>query len=294
MTFRPRMTSVHEGISVVGELQFRAWNGVVADLWHARLAAGARGEYVSEHPRMFVLLEQRGGPFYMRTSPGGAGRGHNAGCMSFVPAGMPLWGDCEVSSEVRHLDLHFEPRLLADRLGEDFDSEALESPRLVFSSERLFGLAALLAEECAAPQGLHDLYGESLTLALMIDFLGLQRRCRQERGRSPLAAWQLRRVTDYMAENCGRSIRLQELADLVNLSQSYFSHAFKASTGLPPHRWQMNARIAHAQALLLRGGASLTEIAAATGFADQAHLTRAFRRIVGDTPASWQRARRSA
>jgi AraC-like DNA-binding protein len=93
-----------------------------------------------------------------------------------------------------------------------------------------------------------------------------------------------------MTENCIRNIRIEELADLTGLSQSYFSHAFKASTGLPPHQWQMKARIDRVKALLRNRSLSLTEIAAETGFSDPAHFTRSFRRQTGASPSAWRRA----
>jgi len=111
-----------------------------------------------------------------------------------------------------------------------------------------------------------------------------------DRKRSKLATWQLRRVIDFIEGNCLRAIRLEELAQLCGLSQSYFSHAFKASTGLPPHRWQMRARIARVKEMLAAGDLSLTMIAAETGFSDPAHFARVFRREVGTSPSSWRRA----
>jgi AraC family transcriptional regulator len=289
MKFRPNMTSQREGITVIGDLQCRVWDGVIADLWHAELGAGARGEYVGGYPRLFVLLEEIGGPFQTRLSPE-AGPVEAAGNLSFVPAGLPLYGQCDVHSEIRHLDLHIDPAKLEARLGEDFDAAALERPRLMFHDDRIFALARLIAEECSASRACHDLYGESLTLALFIDLFGVARR--EERRRTPLADWQLRRVTEFIEANYERAIRLQELADLVDLSQSYFSHAFKAATGLPPHRWQMNERVRRAKLLLMTGTDTLADVAAKTGFSDQAHLTRAFRQLSGSTPGAWQKANR--
>ncbi len=159
----------------------------------------------------------------------------------------------------------------------------------MFHDERFLQLARLIAAECLNPQPLHDLYGDGLTLALFIDLMKLNRS--SARKRSQLASWQLRRVVEYIEENSVRNIRLEELAGLAGLSQSHFSHAFKASTGVAPHQWQTNARIERAKHLLLKNEASLTAIAAETGFSDQAHFTRVFRKAVGTTPALWKRSR---
>ena len=66
-----------------------------------------------------------------------------------------------------------------------------------------------------------------------------------------LAPWQLRRVVEYLDAHLPERVDLAHLAALVGLSQSHFSRAFKASTGMAPYRWQLDARIRRAQALLI-------------------------------------------
>lgn len=296
MTFQPRMTSTVEGITILEDLRWRRWNGVIADVWNVECAAGARGHYVSHDARLFVVLEREGSPSDVQLSADGTTRTvrRTPHRMSFVPAGMPLWSRIEDQVRVRHLDLHFHAPTLSERLGEELDPGRLATPRLDFLNERIFALAGMIAEECMEPDRHHDLYGDGLTLALFIDLLELGRGpVAAEAGRrAMLSARQLRRVTDFIEANCTRNIRLQELADLAGLSQSYFSRAFKTATNVPPHQWHMKARLRKVQALLADTDLPLTEIAASTGFADQAHLTRAFRRLAGITPAAWRRTRR--
>nr|WP_246679980.1 helix-turn-helix domain-containing protein [Mesorhizobium sp. B1-1-9] len=59
---------------------------------------------------------------------------------------------------------------------------------------------------------------------------------------------------------------------------------------MPPHRWQMQARIDRAKAMMARETASLGDITEATGFFDQAHLTRVFKAVVGVTPGAWMKS----
>ena len=291
MTFQPRMHNRISGFNVVGGLQRRNWNGIVADLWEVECAPDAGGFYVGEDPRVFIMLEARGGGnCNLKVAPHARGivRNYHNQAISYVPAGMELWAEVIDLSFVRHLDLHFDVDVLQRRLMEDFDARPIETPRLMFNDPRIMALAELIAAECANPQPLHDLYGDGLSLGLIIDLMKVNRT--EPRKRSQLATWQLRRAIDYVEENCLRSIRLEELAALTGLSQSHFSHAFKASTGIAPHQWQVNARLRNAKQLILKGEHSLTEIAAETGFADQAHFTRVFRKNFGTTPAHWQKA----
>jgi AraC-like DNA-binding protein len=84
-------------------------------------------------------------------------------------------------------------------------------------------------------------------------------------------------------------IRLSELAALTGLSMSHFSVAFKQSTGMPPHRWQLQARVLNAKQLLRRRELRISEVAKLTGFVDQSHFTRTFRQFVRLTPMTWRR-----
>ncbi|SOC35849.1 AraC family transcriptional regulator [Rhizobium subbaraonis] len=293
MNFQPRMNNKISGFHVVGDLRRRHWNGIVADLWDVECAPNAGGFYVGQDPRIFIVLEaEGGGNCNLKVAPSARGmvQSDHRHAISYVPAGMELWAEVVDLSFVRHLDLHFDIDILRQRLADEFDSQPVETPRLMFDDPRIMSLAELIAAECANPQPLHDLYGDGLSLALIIDLFKVNRP--QPRKRSQLAAWQLRRVTDYIDENCLRSIRLEELAGLTGLSQSHFSHAFKATTGLAPHQWQMNARLERAKNILRKHDTPLTAIAAETGFADQAHFTRVFRKNVGTTPARWRKMTR--
>ena len=83
-----------------------------------------------------------------------------------------------------------------------------------------------------------------------------------------------------------------ELRATVGLSESWFTHVFKQTTGETPQQWQRTRRVALAQKQLTETDLSVAEIALQLGFADQAHLTKAFRQVAGDTPASWRRLQR--
>ena len=112
--------------------------------------------------------------------------------------------------------------------------------------------------------------------------------------RGALAAWQMRRLTGHIDANIGRRISISELAALLHLSPSHFHRAFKSAFGVAPHRYLARRRIEVAQGLMLTTHNTLSEIALQCGLADQSHLSRWFRRVVGDTPHAWRRMRRGA
>lgn len=104
-----------------------------------------------------------------------------------------------------------------------------------------------------------------------------------------LAPWQVKRLKTFIAENISASICLDDLARQVNLSTSYFSAAFKVSFGVSPHSYVVSRRVEYAKHRMLHSDAPLCEIALDCGLADQAHLSRVFRRMTGTTPSAWRR-----
>jgi AraC family transcriptional regulator len=106
-----------------------------------------------------------------------------------------------------------------------------------------------------------------------------------------LAPWKLHKVLAHIEANLNTSIRNRDLAEVARLSTFHFNVAFRNSVGEPPHGYIIRRRVERAQGLMLSSEKPLSEIAAECGLADQAHLTRLFRRIVGESPAAWRRAR---
>lgn len=98
-----------------------------------------------------------------------------------------------------------------------------------------------------------------------------------------------RRMREYMHDNLTAPIRLQELAQAANLSPFQALRRFKASYGMTPHRYLTNIRLFKAKCLLTDGMA-IADAAAASGFADQAHFTRWYKRIYGTTPGKYAAA----
>jgi len=104
-----------------------------------------------------------------------------------------------------------------------------------------------------------------------------------------LASWQIRRATELMHARLGEKIRLAEVAEACGLSTSYFSRLFKNTTGMTTHQWLLVQRVERAKVLLSTTRMPIVEIAFATGFADQTHMTRVFSKRVQSSPLVWRR-----
>jgi AraC-like DNA-binding protein len=112
-----------------------------------------------------------------------------------------------------------------------------------------------------------------------------------EQSRGGLAPWQIRKVSSYVDANLNQTIRNENLATIARLNASHFCYAFRNSFGEPPHEYVIRRRVERAQGLMLTTSAPLSAIALDCGLADQAHLSRLFRRVVGESPSAWRRAR---
>lgn len=94
-------------------------------------------------------------------------------------------------------------------------------------------------------------------------------------------------VQAYLRDRYTESITLEDLAQSVNLSPLKVLRLCRREWGLPPHRYLIQLRVQQAKRLII-AGMPLAEVAADTGFSDQSHLNRHFKRIFGVTPGQYQ------
>ena len=96
------------------------------------------------------------------------------------------------------------------------------------------------------------------------------------------------RARRFAAAHLDEALPLAELGAKVGMSPWHLHRLYRRSWGLTPAQHRLEARLRAARALLLSGH-PVAEAAAATGFADQSHFCRAFRRLMGVPPAAWLR-----
>ena len=146
-----------------------------------------------------------------------------------------------------------------------------------------------LLEEVRGTMVVDPEYARSAALRL-VAMLSAPRSAGSRGTRRGLAPWQLRKIDRYLADNLASPLRLQMLAEQVNLSVSHFTRSFKESRGVTPHRYIIRLRLERAQSMMVSTNESLSGIASECGLSDQAHLTTLFRRNVGETPHAWRRS----
>jgi transcriptional regulator GlxA family with amidase domain len=148
--------------------------------------------------------------------------------------------------------------------------------------------AAGILEEVRLAIG-HDPEGARAAALRLVMFLAPPAAVEFNAASGGLAPWQMRKIDQYMREHLGQPLTLEALAELVPLSISHFCRAFAKTFGLTPHVYIIRLRLELAQDLMLTTREPLSQIALACGLADQAHLSKLFRRYFGETPSGWRR-----
>jgi AraC family transcriptional regulator len=182
-------------------------------------------------------------------------------------------------------------RSTAEEMGLDPDGLVLE-PELQIKDPRLEHIGWALKAELEARDSGGRLYAEGLGRALAAQLLRRFEclgRGQSDRG---LTRRQRRAVTDYIEQHIAADLSLRELADIAGVSASHFRSLFKESMGVPPHQYVIQRRVRHATRMLMRGAPRLSEVALRTGFADQSHMARCMRRLLGMTPSTVLRQRK--
>ena len=153
----------------------------------------------------------------------------------------------------------------------------------------------LLAEEAsdgAAARPTAPLHaGASLysLLALMLDQLELNRRLAREPGEA--GSLDARAIQRYIHEHLAEPMRLEDLAEQAHLSPTHFARLFKSIFGTSPMRYVIERRIDRAADLLTTTRMKMAHIARTVGYEDPYYFSRLFRRVTGEAPSAYRRAR---
>ncbi|MBW4594469.1 MAG: AraC family transcriptional regulator [Brasilonema angustatum HA4187-MV1] len=95
---------------------------------------------------------------------------------------------------------------------------------------------------------------------------------------------QLQQVLDYIHTNLDRNLSVTELAEIINISPTYFASLFKQAMGISPHQYVIRQRVERAEMMLLKTDWTIADIALQVGFSSQSHLTQQLKRLTGMTP----------
>ena len=229
------------------------------------------------------------------------------GFVTFLPSHTPVrfsW-KTRISCSVIALDPAF-----VDTVAQQVFGLSPEHYRFVLTERStdtaINNIAGVLSREVVRAEPGSKLYAESLANILAVHLLRHYAACAdgrelqscagvenaeaepaQTQGTQPRAVAE---ALQFIHENYANDLSLNEIAKAVNLSPFHVARLFKQSLGVSPHQYLIQLRVNSARSLLSAGSGerSLAEVASAVGFADQSHLTRHFKRIVGVTPRQFR------
>jgi len=250
--------------------------GHVLDLLHARVAQ-AFAPHVHE---AFALgactdgleaISYRGGLHYS-----------GPGSVVILEPGEPHTGAPAAGPGFVYRVMYPDADLLADGLQVPrFPEPVVMDPELAWGLRRVHAALSQDPEPLEAESRLSWLLGELVRrhASPALDLDG-------PTGRLPGAGRVARQVMTRLADQLTCPPALADLAAEAGLSRYQLLRSFRAEVGMPPYAWLAQHRVARARLLLDRGHRP-AEAATLAGFADQAHLTRWFRRVVGVTPGTY-------
>ncbi len=230
------------------------------------------------------------------------------GCVTVVPSRTPVRWTWSTNISVAVLTL--EPVFL-DRVAKDVFSLEPHHYRLALSERpndaAITNIAGVLSREVMRGEPGGRLYAESLANILAVHLLRNYAQCADGRileacatpeetaqtalkdempGRVGSHPRAVAEAVRFIQENYSRDVSLNDIAEAVHLSPFHVARLFKQALGVSPHQYLIQVRVNSARSLLEAGSGerSLAEVASAVGFADQSHLTRHFKRLLGVTP----------
>jgi AraC family transcriptional regulator len=213
------------------------------------------------------------------------------GTISLIPAGFrhaarvfrPLPGEASI--------LQMVPRFFDRGVGEISKGAKLELiEHRDLNDPQIIRLVKSIQADIASGLLGGSLFSESVAIALSVHIAShySAEKPLLESYRGGLSRSNLNRVREYIDAHMGNRLELGELASVAGLNLFHFARAFRQSTGQPPHQYVVRQRIERAKQILRDPLSTVLEASARTGFVDQSHFSKVFRRIVGVSPSEFR------
>jgi AraC family transcriptional regulator len=264
-----------------------------SDFTVCRWDARELGEYdLPATSELVVNLHTGGGPVRSRLEDGWT-RGMGAGHVHVMPPSVPTrW---RAGRELSFISIHFPVERIRQLADDDRQSRRWLQDlqlRVGLDDPLIAAAATALSRDLDQPAEPGMLFANHLADTILLQALrtrtgpDAEMRVLAQGGLSPR---QSRIIREKIEESLCVGTTLDELAATLGLSRAHFARAFKASMGVPPHRYVTQRRVERAKLLLSTTTQSLADLALALGFSSQSHLTEQFRRTTGSTPLRYRK-----
>ena len=201
------------------------------------------------------------------------------------PPRFPLRGQSTAAPEVLVVVFDFDAMRPDIASALQIPKERLE-PRVIIGSPKpiITSLAERARRHIAAHNSPDD-YLQSLCMVMIVEMLRLPAKQLASGRGTVLKQDVLKAILNFIDSNLDGDLSLDTLAQLAGVMTHQFARAFRRRVGQPPHRYVLHRRIDAARHLLNGTDQPIADIAYATGFSSQSHMTTTFKRELGMTPA---------
>lgn len=272
------------------------WDGLLVRAYHEPMELEGWIDPVVPEIALVLLTSGKMLMEHQRSNGSWQGLSMRQGDLTLKPGGS-------VISEVRWRSLSAEPmQTLHIHLNSDlFSRTAAEVAdcdpadlmlygRSGFQDPLLEQIGLALWRELEQPTATGQLYAQTAAQMLAVHLLRYyttptQRIKEVSQG---LTQRQIGQVTDFVRAHLNQDLSLAALALQIGFSPYHFARLFRRTTGESPHQFVLSQRIERAKHLLREADLPLAQIALASGFANQSHLTQTFKRSLGITPAAYR------
>lgn len=217
---------------------------------------------------------------------------YRQGDIAITPAGLPSAYESEGDDHYLFIQISSPFLQQVAREAIEMHSDRVElMPEFCVRNPQIEQILMLLRSELhQGDGGMGRLYVESLANALVVQLLRNYSTAQPRIAicEGGLGHRKLLQVTNYINDYLDQDIKLTDLAQLLGMSQSHFSHLFKQSMGISPHQYLLQQRVERAKQLLKQTERSVMEIALACGFDSHSHLSKQFRQSTGMTPKAYR------
>jgi AraC family transcriptional regulator len=265
--------------------QNQGWSNIVVEEFHHSSGEG-RTHYSDEHT-ICLSLASRPVRFLQRKG----GKTHSSlygkGDISITPVEMPFFARWEGDDHYLQIRIAsgFIQQVAREALA--MDSDCLELiPEFRIRDPQIKAIALMFLAELKQENLAGRLYIDSLvnvlTVHLLRQYATVKPHLQIYEGGLPQR--QLVQILDYIHEHLDQDIKLEDLAQLLGISQFHFSHSFKQALGISPYQYLIQQRIERAKQLLKQTERSIMDIALDCGFNSHSHMSKQFRQLTGMTP----------
>jgi len=265
------------GADIRATSEGHGWSSIYASIQRENPFEG-RFEAIADD----LIVLHRSGPVQTTFASGGhvTSRCIPKGSIFFLPAGHA----CEVG-------LHGALDTLHIYLRANLVSVHNVTPLLVERDVVIQHLAQAVEQAVCENVSSSDLFIEPIARALADRVSAISRSSEPWQVQTAgLPDYELRRLQDFIEANLEGEITLAAMASACGIGTKSFVRAFAATTGKSPYQYVIAARVERAKRLIEQDQEGLAEIALRCGFSHQEHLTRAFRRLTGQTPGRYRRS----